>query len=265
MAAMFGAMVWHARRRLTATEEAERISMDNVRLLERERRFVQDASHELRTPITVALGHAELIQRQARGPHHRRGRRGDRRRVDAARPTRRIGSCCSRARSSSRRRTRCPSASAGWRWRPSTGGPPRLGAGSWAPPTDATVLVRRRSARGRARRGDRERRAAHQGNGHDRGRRAARRARGRDLDPRHGHRDRRRGPGPDLRSVRALGSGSEPAHRRLRSRTPDRPGDRRRPTAARCTSKAPKGLWTRFEIRLPVVARSRHRRRRTTS
>jgi signal transduction histidine kinase len=68
MAAMFGAMVWHARRRLTATEEAERISLDNVRLLERERRFVQDASHELRTPITVALGHAELIQRQAPDP-----------------------------------------------------------------------------------------------------------------------------------------------------------------------------------------------------
>jgi signal transduction histidine kinase len=64
MAAMFAAMVWHARRRLTATEETERVSMDNLRLLERERRFVQDASHELRTPITVALGHAELIQRQ---------------------------------------------------------------------------------------------------------------------------------------------------------------------------------------------------------
>jgi signal transduction histidine kinase len=65
MAAMFAAMVWHAQRRLTAMEEAERVSSDNLRLLERERRFVQDASHELRTPITVALGHAELIQRQA--------------------------------------------------------------------------------------------------------------------------------------------------------------------------------------------------------
>src|SRR6185312_7628734 len=62
------AMVWHARRRLTATEEAERVSLDNVRLLERERQFVQDASHELRTPITVALGHAELIQRSATDP-----------------------------------------------------------------------------------------------------------------------------------------------------------------------------------------------------
>lgn len=68
MAAMFAAMVWHARRRLSATAKAERVSIDNVRLLERERRFVQDASHELRTPITVALGHAELIQRQAADP-----------------------------------------------------------------------------------------------------------------------------------------------------------------------------------------------------
>jgi signal transduction histidine kinase len=68
MAAMFAAMVWHARRRLSATAEAERVSMDNLRLLDRERRFVQDASHELRTPITVALGHAELIERRAADP-----------------------------------------------------------------------------------------------------------------------------------------------------------------------------------------------------
>jgi signal transduction histidine kinase len=68
MAAMFLAMVWHARRRLMAMEETERISTTNLRLLERERRFVQDASHELRTPITVALGHAELIQRTATDP-----------------------------------------------------------------------------------------------------------------------------------------------------------------------------------------------------
>ncbi len=68
MAAMFLAMVWHARRRLAAMEEAEHVSMENLRLLEREQRFVQDASHELRTPITVALGHAELIQRSATDP-----------------------------------------------------------------------------------------------------------------------------------------------------------------------------------------------------
>jgi signal transduction histidine kinase len=68
MAAMFAAMVWHARRRVSAMEETERVSAQNLDLLERERRFVQDASHELRTPITVALGHTELIQRRKTDP-----------------------------------------------------------------------------------------------------------------------------------------------------------------------------------------------------
>jgi signal transduction histidine kinase len=68
MSAMFAAMVWHARRRRNALQETERVSRSNLRLLERERRFVQDASHELRTPITVALGHAELIRRSTADP-----------------------------------------------------------------------------------------------------------------------------------------------------------------------------------------------------
>jgi signal transduction histidine kinase len=63
MSAMFLAMVWHARRRLVATEQMRRVSDENLQLLERERRFIQNASHELRTPITVAIGHAELLQR----------------------------------------------------------------------------------------------------------------------------------------------------------------------------------------------------------
>jgi signal transduction histidine kinase len=63
MSAMFLAMVWHARRRLAVTEQMKLVSDANLRLLERERRFIQNASHELRTPITVAIGHAELIQR----------------------------------------------------------------------------------------------------------------------------------------------------------------------------------------------------------
>src|SRR5439155_22834196 len=68
---MFLAMVWHARRRLTVMSEIERVSEANLQLLERERRFVQDASHELRTPITVALGHIELIERTATDPELR--------------------------------------------------------------------------------------------------------------------------------------------------------------------------------------------------
>jgi len=67
MAAMFAAMVWHARRRLVAMRQIEQVSEANRRLLERQRLFVQDASHELRTPITVALGHAELLLRSTTG------------------------------------------------------------------------------------------------------------------------------------------------------------------------------------------------------
>jgi signal transduction histidine kinase len=69
IALMFLVMVWHGRRRLaamqdqlTAMGELQRISRENLRLLEQQRQFLQDASHEMGTPITVALGHAELIQ-----------------------------------------------------------------------------------------------------------------------------------------------------------------------------------------------------------
>jgi len=75
IALMFLVMVWHGRRRLAATEEqlaameeVHRVSQENLRLLKQQRRFLQDASHELGTPITVALGHAELIERAATNP-----------------------------------------------------------------------------------------------------------------------------------------------------------------------------------------------------
>jgi two-component system OmpR family sensor kinase len=62
MAAMFLAMVWHAMRRQAAIEETGRLAESEHRLLMGQREFVRDASHELRTPITVARGHAELIR-----------------------------------------------------------------------------------------------------------------------------------------------------------------------------------------------------------
>jgi signal transduction histidine kinase len=62
MATMFLAMVWHAERRRAANEEARRLADSEHRLLLGQREFVRDASHELRTPITVARGHAELIR-----------------------------------------------------------------------------------------------------------------------------------------------------------------------------------------------------------
>src|SRR6266536_442785 len=62
LAMMFVIMVWHARRRQSAMAEMKRISEHNLLLLDQQRQFLQDVSHELGTPITIALGHAELIE-----------------------------------------------------------------------------------------------------------------------------------------------------------------------------------------------------------
>jgi signal transduction histidine kinase len=67
MAAMFGTMVWHAGRKRAAEQESQLVSEENARLLATQRRFLQDASHQLRTPITIALGHAELLARGLTG------------------------------------------------------------------------------------------------------------------------------------------------------------------------------------------------------
>jgi len=56
MSAMFLAMVWHARRRQDALRVAERLAEDRAALLSQQERFLHDASHELRTPVTIAAG-----------------------------------------------------------------------------------------------------------------------------------------------------------------------------------------------------------------
>jgi signal transduction histidine kinase len=60
---MFGLVMRHAHRRQAADTERARVSEENARLLASQRRFLQDASHQLKTPITIALGHAELLAR----------------------------------------------------------------------------------------------------------------------------------------------------------------------------------------------------------
>jgi signal transduction histidine kinase len=62
MALLFLVMVWHVRRRMAATAEAQRLADVERRGRETQRRFVRFASHELRTPITVARGFTELVR-----------------------------------------------------------------------------------------------------------------------------------------------------------------------------------------------------------
>ncbi len=65
MAMLFLAVVWHARRRVEAVRIAERRTEQLRSMLERQERFIHDASHELRTPVTIARGHLELAAEHA--------------------------------------------------------------------------------------------------------------------------------------------------------------------------------------------------------
>jgi len=54
MTCVFLGMVWHVRRRQEAVDAQRRVAA-------RERAFMRDAAHTLRTPLTVAHGHAEFV------------------------------------------------------------------------------------------------------------------------------------------------------------------------------------------------------------
>jgi two-component system OmpR family sensor kinase len=67
MVVMLFAITRHTSRRNAAMAALDEVSRHNKVLLERQRAFVQNASHELRTPITIALAHAELLPKAAAG------------------------------------------------------------------------------------------------------------------------------------------------------------------------------------------------------
>ncbi|MER7246865.1 HAMP domain-containing sensor histidine kinase [Kribbella sp. NPDC000426] len=62
MPMLFLAMVWHARRRKAAQEQLVLMSEERLAVFERERDFFRDASHAMRTPVTIAIGHLELLE-----------------------------------------------------------------------------------------------------------------------------------------------------------------------------------------------------------
>ena len=63
---LFAGIAWTVSRRLDALRAAEERAEERRSLLERQERFIHDASHELRTPVTIARGHLELLEPNAK-------------------------------------------------------------------------------------------------------------------------------------------------------------------------------------------------------
>jgi signal transduction histidine kinase len=62
MSAVFVVMVWHVRRRQQMVAEVARMAELDRRRAESHDRFMRLASHELRTPITIARGYTEMVR-----------------------------------------------------------------------------------------------------------------------------------------------------------------------------------------------------------
>ncbi len=63
MSAVFLVMVLFVRRSAAARKEISRVYQHNVILLQQTLDLIRHASHIVRTPLTIALGHAEILQR----------------------------------------------------------------------------------------------------------------------------------------------------------------------------------------------------------
>src|SRR5262245_48460823 len=64
MTAVFVAQVWHVHRRQQAVAQTARLAESERLHAETQKLFVRLAAHELRTPITVARGYAELVRKR---------------------------------------------------------------------------------------------------------------------------------------------------------------------------------------------------------
>jgi signal transduction histidine kinase len=62
MGMLFLVMVWYARGRVDALRASEHHAAELNEALQRQERFIHDASHELKTPVTIARGHLELLR-----------------------------------------------------------------------------------------------------------------------------------------------------------------------------------------------------------
>ncbi len=60
-------LVWHGDRGRSAAAGGDRAGEETGQLLASQRTFLQDAAHQLKTPITIALGHAELLAAELAG------------------------------------------------------------------------------------------------------------------------------------------------------------------------------------------------------
>jgi signal transduction histidine kinase len=72
MPMLFLAMVWHARRRVAALQQVEVMAEERLAVFDREREFFRDASHAMRTPVTIARGHLELLDPAVSGDQPRK-------------------------------------------------------------------------------------------------------------------------------------------------------------------------------------------------
>lgn len=61
MATIFLAAVWHIRRKQATAAESDRVAASERLLREHEQLFSRQASHELRSPLTLARGHVQLV------------------------------------------------------------------------------------------------------------------------------------------------------------------------------------------------------------